>query len=262
MDLQSLYSLQGKIALVTGGSRGIGAMIAEGLVAAGCRVYISSRTADECRQTARRLSDNYESDCIAVPGDLSSNDGVDALADDISCREQTVNILINNAGAIWAESFESFPEMGWDKVMTLNTKSAFFLTQRMLKLLKAGASADDPARVINITSILGARSDAMDNYSYCASKAALVQMTRNLAYDLARESITVNGIAPGFFPSNMTASIMEDEDANTALLKLARFWRYGTTEDIAGLASYLCSKSGSFVTGENIAVDGGLLLSC
>jgi NAD(P)-dependent dehydrogenase (short-subunit alcohol dehydrogenase family) len=261
MNLQTLFSLEGKTALVTGGSRGIGAMITEGLVAAGCRVYISSRTAEQCEQTAERLK-NYPGECLPLPGDVSSIDGIETLVASLSTRENAVDILVNNAGVAWGEPFEKFSEKGWDKVMNLNAKSVFFLTQKMMPLLKHRASAQDPSRVINITSILGARPDPMMAYSYCASKAALAQMTKNLAHDLAGDNITVNGISPGFFPSKMTAHLMEDEDANKAMLSKARFQRYGKAEEIAGLSIYLCSKSGAYVTGDIISLDGGLLLAC
>jgi NAD(P)-dependent dehydrogenase (short-subunit alcohol dehydrogenase family) len=261
MNLQSLFSLEGKTALVTGGSRGVGAMIAEGLVAAGCRVYISSRTAADCEETAKRLK-NYPGDCMALPADISSVDGIEALVASLSKLENSVDILVNNAGVAWGEPFEQFSEKGWDRVMNLNAKAVFFLTQKMLPLLKQSASAEDPSRVINITSILGSRPDPMMAYSYCASKAALAQMTKNLAYDLAKDNITVNGISPGFFPSQMTAHIMEDEEANKAMLSKARFQRYGKAEEIAGLSIYLCSRSGAYVSGDIIAIDGGLLLAC
>ena len=261
MDFQSLFSLEGKTALVTGGSRGIGAMIAEGLVSAGCRVYISSRTAADCEQTIERLK-NYPGVCLALPADISSVDGIEALIAALSKREDSVDILVNNAGVAWGEPFEQFSEKGWDRVMNLNAKSVFFLTQKMMPLLKRPATAEDPSRVINITSVLGSRTDPMMAYSYCASKAALAQMTRNLAYDLARDNITVNGISPGFFPSKMTAHIMDDEEANREMLGKARFPRYGKAEDIAGLTIFLCSRSGAYVTGDIIPIDGGLLLSC
>ncbi len=260
MNLQSLFSLEGKTALVTGGSRGVGAMIAEGLVAAGCRVYISSRTSSDCEQTAERLKD-YPGDCLPLPADISSMEGMAALVEELSKRENAVDILVNNAGTAWGEPFEKFSEKGWDRVMNLNVRSVFFLTQKMMPLLKRRATAEDPSRVINITSILGARSDPMMAYSYCASKAALAQMTKNLAHDLARDNITVNGISPGFFPSQMTAHIMADEKANKEMLGKARFQRYGKAEEIAGLSIYLCSRSGAYVTGDIIPVDGGLLLS-
>jgi len=261
MNLESLFSLQGKTALVTGGSRGVGAMIAEGLVAAGARVYISSRTASDCEKTAERLNE-YPGECVPLPADISSIAGIEALVAGLSKRESSVDILVNNAGVAWGEPFENFPEKGWDRVMNLNVKSVFFLTQKMMPLLKNSATPEDPSRIINITSILGARPDPMMAYSYCASKSALAQMTRNLAFDLARFNITVNGISPGFFPSQMTAHIMEDEKANREMLGKARFQRYGKAEELAGLSIYLCSRSGAYVTGDIIAVDGGLLLAC
>jgi NAD(P)-dependent dehydrogenase (short-subunit alcohol dehydrogenase family) len=261
MDLQSLFSLEGKTALVTGGSRGIGAMITEGLVAAGCRVHISSRTATACEETAERLA-GYPGECLPLPGDVSTMDGIEALVAGLSEREKSIDFLVNNAGVAWGEPFEKFSEKGWDRVMNLNAKSVFFLTQKMMPLLKQRASAQDPSRIINITSVLGSRPDPMMAYSYCASKAALAQMTKNLAHDLARDNITVNGISPGFFPSKMTAHLMEDEDANKAMLSKARFQRYGKAEEIAGLSIYLCSKSGAYVTGDIISLDGGLLLAC
>lgn len=261
MNLQSLFSLEGKTALVTGGSRGIGAMITEGLVSAGCRVYISSRTADACDEMATRLK-GYPGECLSLPGDVSTIAGIEALVAELSGREDAMDILVNNAGVAWGEPFESFSEKGWDKVMNLNAKSVFFLTQKMMPLLKQPATAEDPSRVINITSILGSRPDPMMAYSYCASKAALAQMTKNLAFDLAKDNITVNGISPGFFPSQMTAHIQQDDDANREMLSKARFPRYGKAEDIAGLSIYLCSKSGAYVTGDIIPLDGGLLLAC
>jgi len=261
MNLQTLFALEGKTALVTGGSRGVGAMIAEGLVAAGCRTYISSRTAADCERMAEQLGD-YRADCIALPADISSIEGIEALVAALSRQENAVDILVNNAGVAWGEPFATFPEKGWDRVMNLNAKSVFFLTQKMLPLLKRRATAEDPSRVINTTSVLGSMSNPMLAYSYCASKAALEQMTRNLAYDLSRDNVTVNGISPGFFPSKMTTHIMEDEVANRAMLERARFPRHGKAEELAGLAIYLCSRSGAFVTGAIIPIDGGLLLSC
>lgn len=261
MALPALFSLEGKTALVTGGSRGVGAMFAEGLAAAGCRVYVSSRTAADCERTAERLA-AYPGGCLPIAADISSMAGIEGLVADVSRREPAVDILVNNAGAIWGEPFEAFSEKGWNRVMNLNTKSVFFLTQKMLPLLKSRATADDPSRVINTTSVLGARPDPMMAFSYCASKAALAQMTVNLAYELARFNITVNGISPGFFPSKMTAHISDDEAAAASLLAKARFPRLGKPEELAGLAIYLCSRSGAFTTGTVIAVDGGLMLAC
>ena len=261
MNLHSLFTLEGKTALVTGGSRGIGAMITEGLVASGCRVYISSRTKSACDETAASLS-HYPGECLSLPSDVSTMDGIESLVASLSEREESVDILVNNAGVAWGEPFEKFSEKGWDRVLDLNAKSVFFLTQKMMPLLKRAASPDDPSRIINITSILGSRPDPMMAYSYCASKAALAQITKNLAYDLAKDNITVNGISPGFFPSQMTAHLMEDEVANEEMLRKARFKRYGKAEEIAGLSIYLCSRSGAYVTGAVIPIDGGLLLAC
>ncbi len=261
MNLQTLFTLEGKTALITGGSRGVGAMIAEGLVAAGCRTYISSRTAADCERMAEGLGD-YSADCIPLPADISSVEGIESLVATLSRLENTVDILVNNAGVAWGEPFATFSEKGWDRVMNLNARSVFFLTQKMLPLLKRRATAEDPSRVLNTTSVLGSRPDPMMAYSYCASKAALEQMTRNLAYDLAGDNITVNGISPGFFPSRMTAHIVEDEVADRAMLEKARFPRHGKAEEIAGLAIYLCSRSGAYVTGAIIPIDGGMLLSC
>jgi len=261
MNLQALFALEGKTALVTGGSRGVGAMIAEGLVAAGCRTYISSRTAADCERMAEQLGE-YPAGCIPLPADISSVDGIEALVAALSQRESAVDILVNNAGVGWGETDATFSEKGWDRVMNLNARSVFFLTQKMLPLLKRRATAEDPSRVINTTSVLGSRPDPMMAYSYCASKAALEQMTRNLAYDLAADNITVNGVSPGFFPSKMTAHLVEDEVANRAMLDKARFPRHGKAEELAGLVIYLCSRSGAYVTGAIIPIDGGMLLSC
>lgn len=261
MDLHALFSLEGKTALVTGGSRGVGAMYAEGFAAAGARVYISSRTAADCERTAEKFA-GYPGECLPLPADISSLQGIDSLVADLAGRESAVDILVNNAGVAWGEPFETFPEKGWDRVMDLNTKSVFFLTQKMLPLLKRRATPEDPSRILNTTSILGARPDPMMAYSYCASKAALEQMTKNLAHDLAKYYITVNGISPGYFPSKMTAHIEADAAAHEAMAGKARFPRQGKPEEIAGLAIYLCSRSGAFTTGAIIPIDGGMLLSC
>lgn len=260
MNLESLFSLKGKIAVVTGGSRGVGAMIAEGFVSAGARVYISARDGDACELTARDLN-RYPGECIAFPGDVSSITGIETLVAALTEREESVEILVNNAGTIWNERFDQFSVEGWDKVMNLNARSVFFMTQKMLPLLRSAARTDDPSRVINIASVLGARSNPMRAYSYCASKAALAQMTKNLAHDLAKENITVNGIAPGYFPSKMTSSIIEDAAANKAMLSKVRMGRQGKKEEIAGLVIYMASKSGAYLTGDIVYLDGGLILS-
>ena len=260
MNLNSLFSLDGKVALVTGGSSGIGAMIAEGFVSAGATVYICSRNIGKGQETAEALR-HYPGQCHAVEADVSTMAGIDALVELISGRENSVGVLVNNAGAIRNQAFSEFSEDDWDSVMNLNARTAFFLTQKMLPLLRNAASEEDPARVINIGSVQGARANSMWAYSYCASKAALTQLTKNLAFDLARENIAVAAIAPGFFPSNMTAPIIENQTANDAMLKRVRMGRVGKKEELAALAIYMASKSGAYLTGETVFLDGGLILS-
>ena len=252
--MKNLFDVSGKVALVTGGSRGIGEMIAEGFVANGVKTYISARKADACDATAARLSETGE--CISVPADLSSAEGIAALVDEIKGREDKLDILVNNAGAAWGEPIETFPETAWDKVMTINVKSPFFLTQALLPLLENAASADDPARVIMVGSIDGLNVNAMPTFAYGPSKAAVHHLARTLASHLAPRNITANAIAPGLFPSQMTAKVIErmgEQIAQGTPLK-----RHGRPEDMAGVAIYLASKAASFVTGVVIPVDGGI----
>jgi NAD(P)-dependent dehydrogenase (short-subunit alcohol dehydrogenase family) len=202
MKIEELFSVRGKVALVTGGSRGIGEMIARAYVENGARVYITARKADACDALANELSKSGE--CISIPGDISRIDEIDRLGTEIEKRESKLDILINNAGASWGADFLTFPESGWDKVMDLNVKSAFFMTQRVFKLLQAAGSKDDYARVINIGSIEGIRTSHLEAYSYAASKAAILHLTRMMAKYLAKDHIAVNAIAPGYFPSKMT----------------------------------------------------------
>ncbi len=252
--MKNLFDVSGKVALVTGGSRGIGEMIAEGYVANGVKTYISSRKADVCNATAARLSDMGE--CISIPADLSTLDGVNALVDEIKEREGKLDILVNNAGATWGEQIEDFPESAWDKVMTINVKSPFFLTQALLPLLENAASAEDPARIIMIGSIDGLNVNQLPTFSYGPSKAAVHHLARTLAAHLADRHITANAIAPGLFPSKMTAATIDamgDQIIQGTPLK-----RHGKAEDMAGVAIYLASRAASFVTGVVIPVDGGL----
>ncbi|MCI4643322.1 MAG: SDR family oxidoreductase [Hyphomonadaceae bacterium] len=261
-SFENLFSIRGKTALVTGGSRGIGEMIAAGFVAAGARVYICSRKAEACEETAQRLSGQYHGECIALPADLSSLDNIQDLADRLAAREARLDILVNNAGASWGGSIDAFPEQGWDKVMDVNVKGVFFLTQKLLPLLRAAASAEDPARVINIGSIDGLKSSHFDVFSYGASKAAVHHLTRFLAAHLTGEHINCNAIAPGPYPTKMLGSgfggrmddALWDEfgEANPS-------GRVGTAEDIAGLAIFLSSRAGAYVIGEVIASDGGIV---
>jgi 2-deoxy-D-gluconate 3-dehydrogenase len=251
-----LFSVSGKVALVTGGSRGIGEMIARGLVENGARVYISSRKREACDELAAELSEHGT--CIALPADLSLQAEVDRLAAELLEREPKLDILVNNAGSAWGEPFDVFPEKGWDRVMDLNVKSLFFLTQKLAGALEAAGTPEDPARVINIGSIDGLAAPSMDNYSYSASKAAVHQLTRHLAGIFARRNVTVNAIAPGFFPSKMTAHMMEHNPDFTTHVPLARA---GTPEDVAGTVIFLASRAGSYCTGSVVTVDGGLVSS-
>jgi NAD(P)-dependent dehydrogenase (short-subunit alcohol dehydrogenase family) len=252
IDIGSLFRLDGRVALVTGGSRGIGRMIAEGFVASGAKVYVSSRKAEACEETAAALGPN----CIPLPHDISTVEGCRALATDLSTQESRLDILVNNAGAAWGEAFDTFPEQGWDKVMDLNVKSPFFLTQALHGLLKAASTAERPAKVINITSIDGQRLNAWETYSYQASKAALIHLTRRMAARLVRDQIHVTSIAPGAFPSDMNKAARDHAD-NVARAIPAR--RIGGAEDMAGAAIYLASRAGDYLVGETVTVDGGLV---
>jgi NAD(P)-dependent dehydrogenase (short-subunit alcohol dehydrogenase family) len=253
--MKNLFDIGGKLALITGGSRGIGEMIATGYVANGVKTYISARNAEACDATAARLSEHGE--CISIPADLSTMDGIRALADELNARESQLDILVNNAGATWGAPIDEFPEAGWDKVMNINVKGPFFLTQALLTLLESSASAADPARIINIGSIDGLNVNTMGTYSYGPSKAALHHLTRMLASHLAGRHITANAIAPGPFPSKMTAGIqqaMGDEITENVPLK-----RWGEPADMAGAAIFLASKAGAYVSGAVIPVDGGIV---
>jgi NAD(P)-dependent dehydrogenase (short-subunit alcohol dehydrogenase family) len=250
--MHKLFDVSGKVAVVTGGSRGIGAMIARGFVTAGVRTYITSRREEELRATEAELAELGE--CTAIPSDLSSNTGVEAFAAAMAEREEALHILVNNAGASWGAEIDEFPEAGWDKVMDLNVKSLFFLTQALLPRLRAAGSPEDPARVINIGSINGLSYAPLKNYSYTASKAAVHHLSRQLAVDLAGDAINVNAIAPGFFPSKMTAHMLEHE---AELVKDIPRGRLGTPEDAAGAAIFLSSRAAAFVTGNVLVLDGG-----
>ena len=252
MDTNSLFRLDGRVALVTGGSRGIGRMIATGFIAQGAKVYVSSRKAEACEETSALLGAN----CIALPQDISTVEGCKALAEALAAREKRLDILVNNAGAAWGEPFETFPEKGWDKVMDLNVKSPFFLTQALHGLLKAAASAERPAKVINITSIDGQRLNPWETYSYHASKSALIYLTKRMAARLIRDHVNVTSIAPGAFASDMNRAARDHGDA---VAKAIPARRIGVDEDMAGAAIYLASRAGDYVVGETITVDGGLV---
>jgi 2-deoxy-D-gluconate 3-dehydrogenase len=262
MSLQHLFSIKDKVALVTGGSRGIGEMIAAGFLANGARVYISSRKADVCDATAARLMSEYGGECVSVPANLAELDGIEAAVVEIEKREDKLDILVNNAGVSWGAPLGEFPEKGWDKVMDTNVKGVFFLTQRLLPLLEAAGTAEDPARVINVGSIDGIKTSAFENYSYGPSKAAVHHMTRQLAAHLVRRNIIVNGIAPGPFPTWMLSTGVGgggDVEATDwdAVGKSNPRGRVGTAEDIAGLAIFLSSRASGFTVGDTITCDGG-----
>ncbi len=253
--MKDLFDVAGKVALVTGGSRGIGEMIAEGFVANGVRTYISARKADACNATAERLLAIGE--CISIPADLATMEGINALTDAIKERESHLDILVNNAGGAWGAPIEKYPESGWDKVMDINLKSPFFLTQALLPLLEEAASAEDPARIISIGSVDGMNVNRLPNFAYGPSKAAVHHLARTLASHLAGRHITSNAIAPGPFPSKMMAGTLEKygEQIRAGVpLK-----RVGEPGDMAGAAIYLASKAANFVTGVVIPVDGGIV---
>ena len=250
--MTDLFSLKGRIALVTGGSRGIGRMIAAGFLAQGAKVYISSRKAADCDATAKALSADGE--CISLPGDVSSMDGIDALVAAYAKHESRLDILVNNAGAAWGESFDTFPEKGWDKVVDLNLKAPFFLTQALIEPLRAAAKTQ-PAKVINIASIDGISVNPQETYSYAASKAGLIQLTRRMALRLAQDNIVVSAIAPGAFASEMNR-VARDHAEETAKRIPAK--RIGRDEDMAGGAIYLASRAGDYVMGSTLVIDGGV----
>jgi NAD(P)-dependent dehydrogenase (short-subunit alcohol dehydrogenase family) len=252
--MTELFSLQGKTALVTGGSRGIGFMIATGLLQAGASVVISARKQHELDDAKAALGEF--GDVHAIRADVSTLEGVEALAAEVSAHFPVLNILVNNAGATWGMPLDDFDENAWDKVMDTNVKGVFFLTQKLLPNLRAAASHDDPARVINIGSIDGLHVNPMDTYSYAASKAGVHHLTRALARKLGPEFITVNAVAPGPFESKMMAATLKsfgDSIASSAPLR-----RIGRPDDMAGVAVFLASRAGSYVTGAVIPVDGGI----
>jgi NAD(P)-dependent dehydrogenase (short-subunit alcohol dehydrogenase family) len=254
---KDLFSLQGRVALVTGGSRGIGKMIASGFLAQGAaKVYITARKAGPCEATAKELTAAHDGECIALPIDISAMAGIDMLAAEISKREPKLDILVNNAGAAWGAEFDEFPESGWDKVMNLNVKTPFFLTKALAGPLRAAAGADRPAKVINIASIDGIFINPGETYSYAASKAGLIHLTRRMATKLIKENINVTAIAPGAFKSDMNRAARDHTD-EVAQRVPAR--RVGTDEDMAGVAIYLASRAGDYVVGATITVDGGVV---
>ena len=254
---KDLFSLEGRVALVTGGSRGIGKMIAAGYLAQGAKVYISSRKAAACDAAAAELCAGGGT-CISLPQDVSTVEGCKALAARFAEHEPKLDILVNNAGAAWGAAFDEFPESGWDKVLNLNLKSPFFLTQALAAPLRASASFERPAKVIMVASIDGMKLNPQETFSYHASKAGLIYLTRRMAARLIREWIAVTAIAPGAFASDMNRAARDHGDEVARRIPMRRI---GRDEDMAGVAIYLASRAGDYVVGETIAVDGGVALA-
>jgi NAD(P)-dependent dehydrogenase (short-subunit alcohol dehydrogenase family) len=254
--MDKLFSLEGRVALVTGGSRGIGRMIAEGFLRHGAKVYISARKAEACDSMAAELS--AIGPCTSLPADVATVAGAQGLAAEITAREPKLDILVNNAGAAWGAAFDDFPEQGWDKVVDLNLKSPFFLTRALHGALKSAGSPARPAKVINIASIDGISVNPLETYSYAASKAGLIHLTRRMSLRLIKDHIAVTAIAPGAFASDMNRAA---RDHGEEVAKRIPAQRIGTTEDMAGAAIFLASRAGDYVVGATIVVDGGVSLS-
>jgi NAD(P)-dependent dehydrogenase (short-subunit alcohol dehydrogenase family) len=252
--LEDLFGVQDKVVVVTGGSRGIGFAIAEGFVKAGARVYICSRSGEACEEAVEQLS--LHGDCHAIPANLGTVEGCRSFAEALATRETAVDVLVNNAGAIWAETLAEYPESGWDKVYDLNVKGSFFLVQALLPLLSKAASPEDPARIVNVGSIDAVHIPHHETYAYSSSKAAVHQLSKHLAAQLAASSITVNVIAPGMFKSKMLAGTIEAKGEST-VLEPVPLKRFADFADMAGTAIYLASRAGSYLTGAVIVVDGG-----
>ncbi|HEY0104871.1 MAG TPA: SDR family NAD(P)-dependent oxidoreductase [Rhizomicrobium sp.] len=251
--MKDLFSLAGKVALITGGSRGIGKMIAEGFLHQGAKVYISARKGGALEETATELS--KIGPCIAITSNASGADGAKAMAEAYLKHESKLDILVNNAGAAWGADFDEFPESGWDKVMDLNVKTPFFLTQALHGALRAAGSKARLAKVINIASVDGISVNMQETYSYAASKSGLIHLTKRMAMRLIRDNIAVTAIAPGAFASDMNR---EARDHAEAISKVIPARRIGTTEDMAGAAIFLASRAGDYVVGSTIIVDGGV----
>ena len=263
--MKDLFSIKGKIALVTGGSRGIGEMIAAGFLSSGAKVYICSRKVEACDLAAKKLAQEFGGECISIPTDLSNMEGIENLVKEISNKESQLDILINNAGTAWGAPIDEYPEMGWDKVMDINVKGVFFLTQKLLPLLRTSGSHENPSRVVNIGSIEGIIKGSFDNFAYGPSKAALHHLTRVLAASLIKENIIVNAIAPGPFPTWMLSTGVGfggETDIDWGVVgKHNPSGRVGNMEDIAGLAIFLCSRASSYTVGQTITCDGGIVAS-
>ncbi len=248
------YSLEGKVALVTGGARGLGRMIAEGFLQCGARVIITSRK--NAKVAADEMSGSGA--CHGITNSLDGSDAYDALLTEVEKLTDKVHIVVNNAGRTWGDAFSEFPDKAWSNIMTTNVHTPFAVIQRLLPLLERAASPDDPARVINIGSIAGTKVQRLNAFSYGASKAALHHLSKDLAAELAGRGITVNTVLPGFFPTNMAAHICSDEDLVTDLHEQIPLGRLGEAKDIIGACTFLASPFSSYITGTEITVDGGL----
>ena len=248
MSSADLFSLDGKVAVVTGGTSGIGRMITDGLLDAGMRVYVASRKAEASEGDG----------LVTIPADLSTQAGAEGLAAAIAEREETVHLLVNNSGATWGAPFEEYPDSAFDKLWAINVKAVFHLTRALLPQLRAAATAEDPARVINIGSVDGIRVPVMETYAYSTTKAAVHMLTRHLAQNLARDHITVNAIAPGPFDSKMMAFALDDPGTRSAISSSVPLRRVGEPGDLAGTVIFLASKAGAYLTGSIIPVDGGI----
>ena len=257
LTISNLFSVAGKTVVVTGGSRGIGLMIAQTFVENGAKVYISSRKAEVCDAVAAKLSEIGS--CISVPADLSTEEGIAKLIEAVKSNEDKLHVLINNAGASWGAPFAVHPESGYDKVLDINVKSIFFLTQGFLPLLEKGGSKTDPARVINVGSIDGIKISPMDNLPYGTSKAAVHHLTKGLAIKLGGKNITVNAIAPGPFESKMTKTLLDSFQEQ--IERSCPLGRIGQPQDMGGIAVFLSSAAGSYLNGAVIPVDGGIHLT-
>ncbi len=252
-----LFDLTGKRALVTGGAQGLGRMIAEGLLRAGAIVAITSRKADICEAAAAEMSALGK--CIALPADLTTPAAAVELVERYRAAVGGLDILVNNAGKTWGGDIDTFPDKAWPDVMAVNVQTPFTMVRELLPELTASGTADDPSRVINIGSVAGIKTERLHAYSYAASKAAIHMLSRDLAGDLAERNITVNAVIPGFFPTKMTAHFRDEEKVDPTLLAHIPLKRLGKAEDIAGVVVFLCSRGGSYVTGAQIPVDGGVV---
>ena len=259
MDLNNLFSIKGKIAVISGGSRGIGEMIASGFLANGAKVYITARKEEALITKAEELSNEYNAECIPFCVDLSKEEGITSFSNFLTEKEpEGIDFLINNAGAAWGAPFDEYPIEGWDKVVDLNLKSPFFITQKLAKLLEKKGNSEDPSRIVNIASIDGIGvSNMADAYAYSASKSGIIHLTKHLAKTLVERNIIVNAIAPGPFDSHMLGKAVNFDYGFIAEMNPRK--RIGTPQDMAGLCIYLCSRAGAFTVGETVTCDGGMV---